>query len=268
MKKRIFYCLIVMILALLPACNKDRKKLPNDDIAQAITDFVPVPSIQTVTTKLEVINPSQILSVMPKDVFKAGATDQRSVYALGVLQADLMLAAITGNAVVLNRYYSDYIDLATALGLEKQSLEVKTSMQDYIRAGNWAEISTACAQLKQKYESVAWESAQYETYTLFLLGQWAEVSRLYSAIVAAEDTEAVGDNPFEAGLWTTIHKNLQLFSTEELTSSTWFQASYNEVAKLAALMDSPSASAFNADLLQQIGAMATLINSLVSKETR
>lgn len=267
MKKRIFYLLMVMILAILPACNKDRKKLPNDDIAQAITDFVPIPSIQTVTTKLELINPPKILAVMPGTVYKPGADDQRRSYALGVLQADLMLAAIVGNGSVLDRYYEDYIDLATALNLEKQAAEVKTAMQDLVRAGEWAEISSACAQLKQKYEAAAWDSAQYETYTLYLLGQWVEVSRLYSIIFAEEQAETVADSPFEDGLWTSIHKNMQLFSSEDLTGSNWFQKSYNEVAKLAELTDSPSGFIVNSAALGKISAMTGLINEIIAKDT-
>ncbi|MEF3694110.1 MAG: hypothetical protein V3576_02065 [Candidatus Cloacimonadota bacterium] len=266
MTKKIFYMLLVLVLAVLPACNKDRKKLPNDDIAKAITEFDPIPSIQIVTTKLEVINPAKILAVMPQTALVPETQDQRRIYALGVLQADLMLTAITGNGAALNRFFDEYVDLATALEIEKQADEVKSSMQELLRAGDWAEISTACSQLKQKYEASTWESAQYETYTLFLLGQWVEISRLYSAIQATEETEDIGDNPFEAGLWSTIHKDLQLLTTESLTSSTWFQTAYNEVAKLAELTDSPTGFVYNAESLAQIGAMTSLINSIVFKE--
>lgn len=261
MKKYILVLLTISVIC-ISSCDRNKGRMPDESVAEEITEFSPITSIQTVIARMDSIDWAKIGSLLPKRTSLANKTFYNSAYALGVIHTDLILASKARQRNVVTGLFPSIIALADTLDWEKQAGLVSSSMQEFLVANSWTDIQEALIQLKQKYEAAAWESQNYELYSLYLAGQWNELLKLLATYYSDSELSYNSNALIDPSIWTTIHSNLQMATSEDLVSTRWYQTMYNEIGKLSSLLngDIHSSQAVSWD---QILANTTLINSIV-----
>jgi hypothetical protein len=66
--------IVLSLLIALPACDKDKKKLPAKEIAQELTNYSPLPSIKLITEQLKIISPTHFSQRLAGEAYQSGGS--------------------------------------------------------------------------------------------------------------------------------------------------------------------------------------------------
>ncbi|PKN74170.1 MAG: hypothetical protein CVU49_09120 [Candidatus Cloacimonetes bacterium HGW-Cloacimonetes-2] len=244
------YLLIVLsLLIALPACDKDKKKLPAKEIAQELTNYSPLPSIKLITEQLKILSINQILPSLSTEPYQSGGGIYRDYFAIGVISAELMMASHTADKVRFEKNFTALSALAATTMLGDIEQESKDQVRRMVRDNSWAELATSMDDLRKKYEAQLWETNSYELYSLMQLGEWSRIQALAIDVLKSTDRMDQSKILLQAEFWQLLLQNMQLVESPDLIAEDYFRLIYDEVIKIEEIQSkAASATLSDADL--------------------
>ena len=252
MKLNVLLSLLVIILLVVSGCSKkESKTLPDKEIAKQIVPFAPLPSFQSIFKSLDYLNAKDIAVAIPNELYKTKQEPARNAFALGVLTADGIIAARGRNKSKLIIIANEMTNLTTLLNLEGEINALADDMKTLIEKEQWVELEKALEKYKNDVESMLWERADYDTYTLLILGGWSEAANRVAWIIDQNYTMDKTQVINQKGTWSTLIKNLESIKTEPIRKASFYEKSIELCKQLNQVLDADQKGKFTKEQVKQ-----------------
>lgn len=254
MKRIITLLLAGLLLLSLASCKgrKDAAKMPTDEIKAQIATYAPLPSFKEAFRLLETLQARDYAPSLNTQPYRVRSEKHNDAFALGVLTADVVLAAKARNSKQLTATSTELMKLGKLLGFQEEVKRLEGILPSYIRQGKWDEIDKALDSLKKRLEDSLWEQQDYECYTLMLLGGWTEalngVGKMLSSNYSAETTKALSHD----STWKSMQANLELFSAPEFKDTQSHKSLVELSAKVSQLLANHIGNTYTKEQVEEL----------------
>ncbi len=261
MKNTLSILLSLMLVLCLVACkgNKEKRKLPNEDISKNVSVFATLPACMEMYRLLDANPDVDYSGIISKAVFAASADSTLKAFQTGMWFADAILAAKAGNNAILNDFQKA---LANPAGKDESSFRNRVSELKEIIADNDRQMTEmALVHLMGDIESDLWRKGDYSAYTMVVTGAWAQTTNRLATLIKTRYPGAAGAILGHAQSWQSIESNLKLLAVKPLASSRGFTAA---MALCNEMTDLTAASGNNESTSDQVDTVITITGNFLS----
>lgn len=253
----LFCCLI---LGLSSCKNSEKKKLPDKTTRESIVPFETIPSFQILLTN---VDPAKLdaLRLQPEKRSLADIKDPlKQAFWQGVKTAQLLIANKAGNDKAAQELYPDVVNNARiSLNLEAKE-KYLMQLGGYYRSGNKEKLDTSYDQLKKRIESDLWELNEHELYSVTILGEWCEATRILAQLFSS--SPGVHKTYIDNDAWKLIEQNLAQIKKEPFAKSDAVKQSRAKAEKLGSVMRSAPEGKYDQASIDKLLKLADEIGTL------
>jgi len=258
---------IVLSLLLLMACNNaEKKKLPDQATAKAVSPLAPLPSFKTVFSALDKVAAKDISAAVPATLFKTQQEQYRNAFSLGLLTADATLAAKGRNKTKLTEISTEMMNLATLIGLDKEINQMSDQLKTLIEADKWDELEITLDKMKEKVENKLYDKGDMEMYTIMILGGWTEAANRVGTLINKAYSPEATTVLSQEGTWKMMMGNLNDAKNPKLIETEHFKTALAKAGEMQGIIDSSSAGTYTKEQVQQMIKLTDEIKAAFAKK--
>lgn len=261
MKTRLIIALVLVLMLFSFACKRKAEQLPDQDIAQQVTTFAPLPSFKEVYSTLDQVQVKDISAAVPTTTYKTKQEEVRNAFSLGLLTADAVLAAKGRNKGKLSDISAQMMTLTSLLGLESEVNRLGDSMKSMIEKEQWEELDKALDFHKDDVESKLWESENFDNYTLMLMGGWIEAANRIAWLINQNYETTRTSVLAQKGTFNHLLNNLKQIKTPHITEQAAFVKAVTQTEELKAILDNDKDGTYTKEQIEQIIAKTEAIKA-------
>jgi hypothetical protein len=261
MKTRLIIALVLILMLFSFACKKKAEQMPDQDIAQQVTTFAPLPSFKDVYSTLDQVQVKDISAAVPATTYKTKQEEVRNAFSLGLLTADAVLAAKGRNKGKLSDISAQMMTLTSLLGLESEVNRLGDDMKSMIEKEQWEDLDKALDFHKDDVESKLWESENFDNYTLMLMGGWVEAANRIAWLINQNYEVSRTTVLAQKGTFNHLLNNLKQIRTPHIVEQDAFAKAVALTEELKGILDSDTDRTYTKDQLNQIIAKTDAIKA-------
>lgn len=252
MKTRLIIALVLILMLFSFACKKKAEQMPDQEIAQQVTTFAPLPSFKEVYSTLDQVQVKDISAAVPTTTYKTKQEEVRNAFSLGLLTADAVLAAKGRNKGKLSDISAQMMTLTSLLGLESEVNRLGDDMKSMIEREQWEDLDKALDFHKDDVESKLWESENFDNYTLMLMGGWIEAANRIAWLIN-QNYEATRTSVLaQKGTFNHLLNNLKQIHTPHIVEQEAFIKAVALTEELKGVIDNDTDRTYTKDQLNRI----------------
>lgn len=252
MKTRLIIALVLILMLFSFACKKKAEQMPDQEIAQQVTTFAPLPSFKEVYSTLDQVQVKDISAAVPTTTYKTKQEEVRNAFSLGLLTADAVLAAKGRNKGKLSDISAQMMTLTSLLGLESEVNRLGDDMKSMIEREQWEDLDKALDFHKDDVESKLWESENFDNYTLMLMGGWIEAANRIAWLIN-QNYEATRTSVLaQKGTFNHLLNNLKQIRTPHIVEQEAFIKAVALTEELKGVIDNDTDRTYTKDQLNRI----------------
>ncbi|MCK9557628.1 MAG: hypothetical protein PHO85_00925 [Candidatus Cloacimonetes bacterium] len=261
MKTRLIIVTVLILMLFSFACKKKAGQIPDQEMAEQITTFAPLPSFKEVYSTLDQVQVKDIAAAVPATTYKAKQEEVRNAFSLGLLTADAVLATKGRNKSKLSDISAQMMTLTELLGLESEVNRLGDDMKTMIEKEEWDNLDKALDAHKEEVEIKLWESENFDNYTLMLMGGWIEAANRIAWLInqnySAERTKVLA----QKGTFNHLLNNLKQIKTEYIVEQDAFIKAVSTTEELKNLIDHDLDSTYTKEQIAEIIAKTDAIKA-------
>ncbi len=234
MKKIVWaLCLILPILGACK-CSSEKNKLPGEEISKNISEFATLPACVEMYRALDAMPNASLDAALSGKSIPAVSDSSMRALQTGMWFADAILAAKASNRAVLNDFQKA-MELS-AHGNDPGNRDRVSQLKDIIGENDKDMTTKALIHLMGNFEMELWQQGDHASYTMMVLGSWAQTASRLAPLVKARYPESAAAILGHKQGWDSIKANLQLLAGQPVAQTPLYKAALALCTQMGTLL--------------------------------